>query len=248
MSERKAATRTATGLRASPGAPPAKSAMATPAPRPTQGVERVAAFAGACFRCSVVHANELPAETGPEIAFVGRSNAGKSSAINRLVGQRRLAFASKLPGRTREINFFALPSGGHLVDLPGYGFARIPQQRQRAWSDAIEHYLLTRRALALIVLVMDIRHAPTASDLAFLAWLRAARRKSVPILALLTKADQLRASERMRRLHQAKAALASELQPGDSIIAFSSMSGEGLAQCDALLSRLLRNGDTNLAT
>jgi GTP-binding protein len=190
----------------------------------------------------------LPPESGPEIAFAGRSNAGKSSAINRMVGQIGLAYASKLPGRTRELNFFALRGGGYLVDLPGYGFARTPRHKQRAWSGAIDHYLAERAALAAVVLVMDIRHAPVALDLEFIRWLRDVRQvggrdegtpgKCPPILCLLSKVDKLTQSERTARLKVIRADLTPQLGAEDLIVPFSAVTGAGLRECDAWIGAL----------
>ncbi|MGL5005043.1 MAG: ribosome biogenesis GTP-binding protein YihA/YsxC, partial [Casimicrobium sp.] len=134
-------------------------------------IERIPAFASASFVKSVVDYEGCPEANGAEIAFVGRSNAGKSSSINKFVGQTKLAYASKMPGRTRELNFFALRGGGHLVDLPGYGFARTPKDKQRVWTGVIEAYLRQREALRGIVLLSDVRHAPNELDLEFVAWL-----------------------------------------------------------------------------
>lgn len=210
--------------------------------------ERVAPLAGARFALSVVEPAGLPPESGPEIAFAGRSNAGKSSAINRMVGQTGLAYASKLPGRTRELNFFALRGGGYLVDLPGYGFARTPRHKQRAWRGVIDHYLAERAALAAVVLVMDIRHAPVALDLEFIRWLRDVRQVGgrsegtpgtcPPILCLLSKVDKLRQSERMARLKVIRTDLAPLLEAEDLLVPFSAVTGAGLRECDAWIGAL----------
>lgn len=217
---------------------PLKKVPATPR------TERVGALAGARFALSVVEPAGLPPESGPEIAFAGRSNAGKSSAINRMVGQTGLAYASKLPGRTRELNFFALRGGGYLVDLPGYGFARTPRHKQRAWSGAIDHYLAERAALAAVVLVMDIRHAPVALDLQFIRWLSEVRDegapgKNPPILCLLSKVDKLTQSERMARLKVIRADLTPLLGAHDLIVPFSAVTGAGLRECDAWIGALI---------
>ncbi|MFN3629302.1 MAG: GTP-binding protein, partial [Casimicrobiaceae bacterium] len=123
--------------------------------------------------------------------------------------------------------------GGYLVDLPGYGFARTPRQKQRAWSGAIDHYLAERSALAAVVLVMDIRHAPVTLDLQFIDWLREARRDPPPILCLLSKADKLTQSERMARLRAIREDLTHRLGADDRIVPFSATTGAGLRECDA---------------
>ncbi len=202
-------------------------------------IERVAALAGARFALSVVEPAGLPPETGPEIAFVGRSNAGKSSAINRMVGENRLAYVSKMPGRTRELNFFSLRGGGYLVDLPGYGFARTPRNKQRAWSGTIDAYLGERRALLAVVLVMDIRHAPHELDLAFIDWLRQVRGQEVALLGLLSKIDKLTQQERAAAMLKIRVTLSARLGPRDTMVGFSSMTGIGLPEVDRYLGGIL---------
>src|SRR4029079_6006063 len=122
-------------------------------------------FPSAAFRLSVHDPRELPPPAAPEIAFVGRSNAGKSSAINALANRRRLAFVSKTPGRTQLINFFSLGSRAFLVDLPGYGFAGVPGAVREHWKTLVGEYIDKRSSIALVVIVMDIRHPFTPLDL-----------------------------------------------------------------------------------
>jgi GTP-binding protein len=200
-------------------------------------LERIPAFASAAFVKSVVDEEGLPPASGPEIAFVGRSNAGKSSSINKLVGQTKLAYASKMPGRTRELNFFALRGGGFLVDLPGYGFARTPRDKQRVWTGLIEAYLRKREALAGVVLVTDIRHAPDELDLAFVQWLNEGAAVRPPVLWLLNKADKLTQSERMKREHETRTILANHTNESDVIVLFSAHSGLGMKHCAVLFER-----------
>jgi GTP-binding protein len=206
---------------------------------PSDRLERIPEFASASFVKSVVDEVGMPEETGAEIAFVGRSNAGKSSSINKLVGQTKLAFASKLPGRTRELNFFALRGGGYIVDLPGYGFAKTPRDKQRVWSGLIEAYLRKRHALAGIVLVTDIRRAPDELDLEFLEWLDEPELPRPPLLWLLNKADKLTQSERMKREHEAKVTLEPYLAENDAVVLFSAQSGLGMKHCATTFSRWL---------
>lgn len=130
----------------------------------------------------------LPAPDGPEVAFAGRSNAGKSSAINTLVGHTRLAFVSKTPGRTQLINYFKLVHGGFLVDLPGYGYAQVPVEVRRAWAGLIERYLKERESLVGLVLIMDARHPLTQLDWNMIEWFSVSGK---PMHVLLTKADKL---------------------------------------------------------
>src|ERR1700687_2939375 len=141
----------------------------------------------ATFALSVHELRELPPAGAPEIAFAGRSNAGKSSVINTLIGRRRLAFVSKTPGRTQLINFFPLGGRAFLVDLPGYGYAGVPATVRAHWDELVGGYVASRPSLAAVAVVMDARHPLTALDLRLLEWLRAAQR---PAHILLTKADK----------------------------------------------------------
>jgi len=140
------------------------------------------------FVKSAVWPNQFPPATMPEIAFVGRSNVGKSSLINALVGRKSLAKTSNTPGRTQLINFFTVNSSLFFVDLPGYGFAKVPQSVKKDWGDMIETYLRERRNLALVVFILDVRRDPSADDLSLRDWLDHYR---IPYAAILTKADKL---------------------------------------------------------
>ena len=132
--------------------------------------------------------SQLPADSGWEVAFAGRSNAGKSSAINAITGQRSLARTSKTPGRTQQIIFFQLDDHRRLVDLPGYGFAKAPLALKRQWQQTLEGYLHTRSSLRGLILMMDIRHPFTEFDQQMLNWCQLAQ---MPVHILLTKADKL---------------------------------------------------------
>jgi len=138
------------------------------------------------------------------VAFAGRSNAGKSSAINTLAQRTRLAFVSKTPGRTRHINFFRLQSGGIVADLPGYGFAAVPAAMRQHWRTFLARYLMERRSLVGLVLLMDIRHPLTPLDHRMLEWFLPSGRG---VLVLLTKADKCSASERALALKRVRAAM-----------------------------------------
>lgn len=147
------------------------------------------------FVTSVAHARQLPPAGPPEVCFVGRSNVGKSSAINVLTNQRRLAHASKTPGRTRLINFFGLPDPlhpddylGFLVDLPGYGYAAVDKAQKQQWDALIGTYLQQRSSIAGIVLLIDIRRGLTELDLQLAHWIAPTQK---PVLILATKADKL---------------------------------------------------------
>ena len=149
------------------------------------------------FLTSVASIRSLPPDRGREVAFAGRSNSGKSSAINSLTGRRHLARTSRTPGRTRLINFFELDEGRRLVDLPGYGYAKVPRSMTRGWGALVGKYLESRESLAGVVVLMDIRHPLTELDATLLDWCQAA---DLPVLAVLTKADKLARGRRAAAL------------------------------------------------
>ena len=150
---------------------------------------------------------DLPPDRGREVAFAGRSNAGKSSAINALTGRRSLARTSRTPGRTRLVNFFELDEGRRLVDLPGYGYAKVPLSMRREWEALVGRYLESRDSLAGVVVLMDIRHPLTGLDATLLDWCRAA---CLPVLAVLTKADKLPRGRRAAVLAEVRGSLAGD--------------------------------------
>lgn len=140
------------------------------------------------FINSSPHIRNAPADQGLEVAFAGRSNAGKSSAINTLTRQNALARISKTPGRTQMLNFFEISVGLRFVDLPGYGYAKVPVEVKKKWHELMEHYLTHRKSLCGIILVMDVRHPLTEFDRQMIAWCEHA---GLPLHILLTKADKL---------------------------------------------------------
>lgn len=154
-------------------------------------------FRHAVFEISVADPMTLPQAGGAEIAFAGRSNAGKSSAINALAGHTRLAYVSKTPGRTQLINLFRLKCGAALVDLPGYGYAEVPEAVRKQWQGLLEHYLTRRSALAGLVLIMDARRPFTDLDRQMIGWFG---HTGKPIHCLLTKADKLTRQEQVKTL------------------------------------------------
>ena len=161
-------------------------------------------FRGATFYITAHHLADLPPPLGPEIAFAGRSNAGKSSAINTLVGHNRLAFVSKTPGRTQQINFFSLPGGAFLVDLPGYGYAKVQRELRAHWEQMLSTYLQTRGALFGMVLIMDARHPLTPLDRQMLNWFASTGK---PVHVLLSKSDKLSREEGQKTLRAVRAGL-----------------------------------------
>jgi GTP-binding protein len=162
-----------------------------------------------------------PEAKWPEVAFAGRSNVGKSSLLNSLVRRKRFARVSNTPGRTREVNFFLVNDQFVLVDLPGYGYARISKERRAEWRPLIEGYLRTSSALRGIVQLLDVRHDPTADDRQMITFLASI---GVPTMFALTKIDKLTSNQRKERL----TALTSELGVSeDQVIPFSAVTGEG---------------------
>jgi GTP-binding protein len=155
---------------------------------------------------------------------VGRSNVGKSSAINALAGRKRLAFTSKTPGRTQTINFYALGETARLADLPGYGYAKVPQTVRRQWQELIGAYLKSRSSLTAVVMIMDARHPLTPLDAQLLDWLGEVR-----ILVLLSKADKLPRAEQAATLKNIRAATKNEVR------LFSSVTRQGVEECRDLL-------------
>ncbi|WP_394202802.1 ribosome biogenesis GTP-binding protein YihA/YsxC [Shewanella waksmanii] len=172
----------------------------------------------------IAHLDEhLPGDVGVEIAFAGRSNAGKSSALNLLTEQKNLARTSKTPGRTQLINVFALDEHRRLVDLPGYGFAQVPLAMKRKWQQALGQYLQERECLSGVVVLMDIRHPLKDLDMQMIEW---GVQSDIPVLALLTKADKLAQSARMKTVNSVRKQLADY---GDAVKVepFSSLKGLG---------------------
>jgi len=178
------------------------------------------------FEFGAARLSQLPADAGNEVAFAGRSNAGKSSAINALTGRKQLAFVSKTPGRTQQINYYRITAQRYLVDLPGYGFARVPASVQRAWQQVLSRYLQERRALRALVLIMDARHPMTELDEQMLGWFA---QTGKPVLVLLTKADKLNRQEQVRTLRTVSQALATHY-PSCAAQLFSSVSKLGVDQ------------------
>ena len=162
-----------------------------------------------------------PEAKWPEVAFAGRSNVGKSSLLNRLIRRKRFARVSNTPGRTREVNFFLVNDRFVLVDLPGYGYARISKERRAEWRPLIENYLRSSTELRGIVQLLDVRHDPTGDDRQMLAFLASV---GVPTLFALTKVDKLSASQRPARIAAVTDALETT---ADQVIPFSAVTGEG---------------------
>jgi GTP-binding protein len=165
---------------------------------------------------------QLPRGGLPEIALAGRSNVGKSSLLNRLVGRKKLARTSKTPGKTREINLYRIDGKLIIADLPGYGFAKVPKAVKRAWGDLIERYLNEREELRGVVQLVDLRHLPTGDDVQMQEW---ARHYGVPTLIAATKADKIAKSKRSQAIRKIREVMSPP--PETPVISFSAVTGEG---------------------
>jgi GTP-binding protein len=188
-------------------------------------------FRHAVFEISVADPITLPQAGGAEVAFAGRSNAGKSSAINTLAGHTRLAYVSKTPGRTQLINLFRLRNGAALVDLPGYGYAEVPEAVRRQWQGLLEHYLTRRQALVGLVLIMDARRPFTELDRKMIGWFATTGK---PIHCLLTKADKLTRQEQTKTLAATRRTASTDFpQRTVSVQLFSSLKKTGMEEVEA---------------
>jgi len=156
------------------------------------------------YTLSATQLSELPADTGIEVAFAGRSNAGKSSAINTITDQKSLARTSKTPGRTQMINFFPMDEERALVDLPGYGYAKVPEQMKIRWQQTLGKYLETRQSLRGLMLMMDVRHPLKEFDIQIVKW---ANNAKLPVHILLTKADKFKSGAAKASLLKVKSEL-----------------------------------------
>jgi len=192
-------------------------------------------FRSAAFLQSASALNNAPGDQGSEVAFAGRSNAGKSSAINTLTQNKKLARTSRTPGRTQLINFFSLSDTQRLVDLPGYGYAKVPLKLKKEWNQHLESYLQHRQSLRGLVLLMDIRHPLTEGDEQMIGWAASA---SMPVHILLTKADKLSRGPAKNTLLSVKARLT---EYGDLASAqlFSSLKKDGLRELEVKLKHWL---------
>lgn len=188
-------------------------------------------FSLAAFYTTVNHMKDLPMHGGKEVAFVGRSNAGKSSAINTLANHVRLAYTSKTPGRTQHLNYFSLGADKYLVDLPGYGYAKVPPDVQKHWEKLLGQYLQTRDELAGLVVIMDSRHPLTALDEGMLDWFLPTGK---PVHVLLTKSDKLSRQQATKTLREVKAYL-NENFPNCSVQLFSSLKKQGIEEAEKVI-------------
>jgi GTP-binding protein len=177
------------------------------------------------FELTAVKPSQYPQTNLPEIAFVGRSNVGKSSLINALLNRKSLARTSSEPGKTRTVNFFNIDEALYFVDLPGYGYAKVSKTEKASWSDMIEHYLQTRKQLQLIFLLLDIRHEPSSDDRLMMEWLLQTQRH---FAVIATKADKLSRSKVKEHLRSIQKSL--QLQKDCTLLPFSSETKHGIQE------------------
>lgn len=174
------------------------------------------------LECVAVSKAQYPDKTFPEVAFAGRSNVGKSSLINSMVNRKALARISSTPGKTRTINFYNINDELFMVDLPGYGYAKVSREEKKKWGEMIEGYIINRHMLKLVVLLVDIRHEPTQDDKLMFQWIKAAGNKAVVVA---TKADKLSKNQMFKNIAIIKKSLEAEKE--DIVISFSSITKTG---------------------
>jgi GTP-binding protein len=192
-------------------------------------------FKNAGFLISANALSQLPSDEGAEVAFAGRSNAGKSSALNVITEQRNLARTSKTPGRTQLINFFEVDADHRLVDLPGYGYAKVPEKIKRHWQQVLSDYLATRQCLRGLILLMDIRHPMKEFDRQMLDW---CEHQQMPVHILLTKADKLKRGPASNTLQSIRKILKADY-PLASVQLFSAQNLQGVEEARDKLSAWL---------
>ncbi|WP_027632315.1 ribosome biogenesis GTP-binding protein YihA/YsxC [Clostridium hydrogeniformans] len=177
------------------------------------------------FVTSAVKKDQYPITMIPEVAFVGRSNVGKSSLINSITNRRRLAKVSGTPGRTRLVNFFLVNGEHHLVDLPGYGYAKVSKKEKEGWGKIIEDYLYMREPLKKVVLLVDCRHKPTADDVIMYNWIK---HYGYEVLVIATKSDKISNNEKPKSKKVIKETL--NLKEEDKLVFFSSLNKKGIEE------------------
>ncbi len=192
-------------------------------------------FNNAVFEISAGKANQLPQSDLPEIVFSGRSNVGKSSLINKLLSRKSLARVSSTPGKTSTINVYLLKEA-RLVDLPGYGYAKVSFSEKKRWSELVEGYFNQDRNIGLVIQLIDMRHPPTQNDIHMINFLCD---NEIPFIIVLTKSDKLNKSKRAERLNLLKDELIDF--EGIKLIPFSSLKGEGLEEIKSVISSVVED-------
>ena len=185
------------------------------------------------FITSAVKADQYPPPDYPEVAFAGRSNVGKSSLINKLVNRKRLVKTSSTPGRTQLINFFLINEALSLVDLPGYGYAKVPAAVKKQWGPMVETYIANRPSLKAVVLLMDLRRTPRVEEFHLMDWLHD---HQVPTILVLTKADKLSKTKQQKQCRNAAETLGVDM---DDLLLFSAKSGKGKEALWELIEQVL---------
>ncbi len=191
-------------------------------------------FDNAIFETSFGTAGQLRESDLPEIAFSGRSNVGKSSLLNRLMGRKSLARVSSMPGKTVTINFFKLDTC-RLVDLPGYGYAKVSHDEKKRWSDLMESYFSSGRDLRLVVQLIDMRHAPSTQDIEMIEYMKECE---IPFVVALTKCDKLNKGERMSQLESICGVLTK--YGNICVVPFSATKGDGVEELRGIIDRALK--------
>jgi GTP-binding protein len=191
------------------------------------------------FVAGVATLRQLPKEQFKEVAFLGRSNVGKSSLVNKLCNRKALARKSSEPGKTRELNYYLINDQWYFVDLPGYGYAKVPEQIRSSWGKLIEQYLKARENLSLVVQLIDSRHDPTELDMMMVGWLEY---YEIPFVVVMTKSDKLPRSKMPMYLRTAKSAFA-RFGFCKDVIPFSSITGEGRTELLAIIAQHVMTED-----
>ncbi|AHV98606.1 ribosome biogenesis GTP-binding protein YihA/YsxC [Paenibacillus sabinae] len=195
------------------------------------------------FVISAVGPSQYPEDALPEIALAGRSNVGKSSLINRMISRKNLARTSSTPGKTQHMNYYRINDLMYYVDFPGYGYAKVSKVQRAAWGKMVEKYLAERETLKLVLLVLDLRHPPTADDRMMYEWLK---HYDIPMCVVATKADKIPKTRLPRHIKIMKEALG--VLPGESFIPFSSELGLGKDELWALIESQIATEEGEIET
>ncbi|MCC5912782.1 MAG: YihA family ribosome biogenesis GTP-binding protein [Balneolaceae bacterium] len=195
------------------------------------------AFQKARFITSAPSLKECPEPSHPEICFAGRSNVGKSSLINRITNKKRLARTSNTPGKTQQMNYYEIDDNFYLVDLPGFGFAKVSQKERDRWGKDIKEYLLRRDTLELILHLVDSRHDPTALDEEFFYWMAS---KQKPFAVLLTKSDKL-STNKLAKSKKTTANVLSQMNIDVPVITCSAQTGSGIEDVQSLIQEFVKS-------
>ncbi len=191
------------------------------------------------FIASLTDVKQLPTDGLPEIALVGRSNVGKSSLINKLCGKKNLAFISSTPGKTQTLNYFLINESFYLVDLPGYGYARVPEHVKARWSKLIENYLSNREQIKLVLHIVDARHEPTELDKMMAGWLDYFK---IPYIIVITKIDKIARSKIARQVEMIKNSFG-KLKYCQDFIPFSAITGVGKNELLSIIEKYISSGE-----